>query len=167
MGEIICDVVSMDDGVAYTELGQLLTLVSLPSMANQPCYVLLATAADNGVYVRFDIPQQGYGTAPQMRLKGFFSGAPSAGDDLGFGMRKRAIANNESADGTFDPEETTQNTDIGAWADEDMYEAVIPLTAADYQAGDQVGAYVYVVDTLTNYGGQFLLTSAIFEFTDA
>ena len=103
-------------------------------------------------------------------LKGVLDGAPSAGDDLGFGFRKRAVADNEAADGTFDAEQTVQNTDIGstgsAYSDEDLYITSITLTAGDYSVDDEVFGYFYLDASGTTYTGNFLLLALEFEYTD-
>lgn len=147
-----------------------ITEATAPSVGSQLCYVMADGGADEGIYVSFQIPKNYVGT-PKIVLKGILDGAPGAGDDLGFGFRKRAVANNESSDGTFDAEQTVQNTDIGStgsnFSDEDLYEASIALTAGDYAVDDIVHGYVYIDASGTTYAGNVLLVSVEFEYTDA
>ena len=133
-------------------------------------WVLADGGADEGVYGTFEVPENYVGT-PKLRIRGILDGAPGAGDDLGFGFRKRASTDNEAADGTFDAEQTTQNTDIGSTgtnhSDEDNYVADITLTAGDYAAGDEVNFYLFIDSSGTTYAGNFLLRSLDFVYNDA
>lgn len=164
------DIVGQDAGVPLDLVSNQITSATAPSIGTQTCWVLADGGADEGVYVRFPIPKNYVGT-PKLVIKGILDGAPGAGDDLGFGFRKRAVANNESADGTFDAEQTVQNTDIGSTgtnhANEDLYEASITLTGSDYAVDDEVYGYLYIDASGTTYAGNFLLASLEFEYADA
>lgn len=162
-------IVHMDATVFPSMIVNQITSAATPSIGDLPCYVLNETGTDEGVYVRFKIPKNFVGT-PKLVVTGILDGVVGATDTLGFGFRKRASANNESADGTFDAEQVTTST-IGATggsshSDEDLYETSITLTGADYAIDDQVSGYVYIDASGGNYAGNFLLTDLEFEYTD-
>lgn len=81
------------------------------------------------------------------------------------------MADNESADGTFDAEQTVQSTDIGPagsnHATEDLYVTSITLTAGDCAAGDVVFGWLYLDASGTTYTGKFLLLGVEFEYAGA
>jgi len=161
-----------DSGVPLDLISNQITAVAAPSIGSLLAYVLADGGSDEGVYVVFDVPQNYVGT-PKLVVKGVLDGAPGASDTLGFGFRKRAYANNESADGAFDAEQTVSET-IGsggtAHSDEDGYEKSITLTAADYAVGDTVAGYLFIDASGTTYAGNFLLPSdagLFFEYSDA
>lgn len=159
-----------DSGVAVDKVSNQITAATTPSVGDLLCYVLADGGSDEGVYVQFSIPKNYVGT-PKVVIKGILDGAPSAGDDLGFGFRKRAVADNEAADGTFDAEQTTQNTDIGStgsnYSNEDYYQTTLDLTAGDYAVDDQVYGYLYIDASGTTYTGNFLLTALELQYADA
>lgn len=158
-----------DTGVPLDLVSNQITSGTAPSIGNILAYVLADGGSDEGLYFVFHVPKNYVGT-PKLVIKGVLDGAPSAGDDLGFGFRKRAVADNEVADGQFDAEQTTQNTDIGStgsnYSNEDQYEASITLTAGDYAVDDVVYGYAYIDASGTTYAGNFLLTDILFEYTD-
>ena len=158
-----------DSGVFPDTVGNQITEATAPSIGTQLCYVLADGGADEGLYFSFSIPKN-YVGSPVLVIKGVLDGAPGASDTLGFGFRKRATANNESADGTFDAEQTVSST-IGsggsAHSDEDLIETTITLTAGDYAVDDQVYGYVYIDASGTSYAGNFLLTAVEFQYADA
>jgi hypothetical protein len=131
--------------------------------------VINDAGADEGIYGNFAMPKNYVGT-PKLVVRGILDGAPGASDTLGFGFRKRAVANNEAADGTFDAEQVATAT-IGsggsAHSDEDLIEQLITLTAGDYAVDDDVYFYLFIDTSGTTYAGNFLLTGAFFEYTDA
>jgi hypothetical protein len=159
-----------DSGVPLDLVSNQITAATAPSVGNLRCYVLADGGSDEGVYCRFTIPKN-YVGSPAVVIRGILDGAPSNGDDLGFSFRKRAVADNESADGTFDAEQTTQNTDIGgtgsAYSNEDLYATSITLTAGDYAVDDEVYGYLAIDASGTTYTGNFLLTSIEFQYADA
>lgn len=165
---IINQNVMLDAGVFPDTVANQITEATTPSIGNILCYVMADGGSDEGPYGTLDIPVNYVGT-PKIVVKGILDGAPGASDTLGFGFRKRAVANNESADGTFDAEQTVSST-IGSGgsnhADEDLIELSITLTGADYSAGDQVYWYFYIDASGTTYAGNFLLTGLEFEYTD-
>lgn len=147
-----------------------ITEAASPSIGDLIAYVLADGGSDEGVYVQFSVPKNYVGT-PKLVIKGVLDGAVGGTDTLGFGFRKRAVADNESADGTFDAEQTVTST-IGATggsshADEDLYINTITLTAGDFAVDDQVFGYLYIDASGTTYTGNFLLTALEFEYTDA
>lgn len=158
----------MDSGVFPSLISQQITAAAAPSIGNINCYVMADGGTDEGVYVLFNIPKN-YVGSPKLVVKGVLDGAPGAADTLGFGFRKRASAANEAADGTFDAEQVVTET-IGssgaAYADEDLYEKSITLTAADYSVDDQVSGYLFIDASGGNYAGNFLLTGLQFEYAD-
>lgn len=162
------DIVNQDAGVGSDTVANQITEATAPSVGTQPCWVLADGGSDEGVYVRWEVPQNYSGT-PVLVIKGILDGAPSAGHTLGFGVRPRAVADNEAADGTFDAEQTASAT-IGSsgsnHSDEDLYEETITLTGT-YAAGDQVYAYVYIDASATDYTGNFLLTDILFQYADS
>lgn len=162
------DIVVPDSGVPLDLVSNQITSAAAPSVGSQTAYVM-ADGADEGVYVRFQIPKN-YVGSPKIVVQGILDGAPGAAHTLGFGFRKRAVANNESADGTFDAEQTNSAT-IGSGgsnhSDEDYFEQSITLTAGDYAVDDQVYGYVFLDASGTDYTGNFLLTNVDLEFADA
>lgn len=157
-----------DSGVPLDKVSNQITSATAPSVGNLLCYVLLDSGSDEGIYFSFHVPKN-YVGSPKIVIKGILDGAPGATDTLGFGFRKRAVADNESADGTFDAEQTTTAT-IGSsgsnHANEDLYVTSITLTAGDYTVDDEVFGYLYIDASGGNYIGNFLLTDVEFEYTD-
>jgi len=145
-----------------------ITSAALPSIGGQLCFVMNDGGADEGIYGSFAIPKNYVGT-PKIVARGVLDGAPGAADTMGFGFRKRAVANNEAADGTYDAEQVVTAT-IGsngtAHSDEDEIELSITLTAGDYAVDDSVYFYFYIDTSGMTYAGNFLLTSLMFEYTD-
>lgn len=161
--------VILDAAAAPDLIGNQITAATAPSIGRQLCYVLTDAGSDVGLQFNFPILKNYVGT-PKLAVRGVLDGAPGAADTLGFGFRKRAVANNEVADGTYDAEEVVTAT-IGSngsgYSDEDSLELLITLTAADYAVDDNVYGYLYVDTSGTTYAGNFLLTDVIFEYTDA
>jgi hypothetical protein len=163
------DVVNQDSGVPTDLVGNQITAATDPSIATQTCWVLADGGSDEGVYVRFNIPKN-YVGSPVLVVSCILDGTPGASDTLAFGFRKRAVANNEAADGTFDAEQTGSQT-IGSsgtnHADEDLCESTITLTAGDYAVDDQVYGWVYIDASGTSYAGNALLTDVQLQYADA
>ncbi len=157
-----------DSNVPIDLISNQLTSATAPSIGNLIAYILADGGSDEGVYGLFEIPKN-YVGSPKIIIKGILDGAPGASDTLGFGFRKRAVADNEAADGTFDAEQTVSVT-IGSagnnYSDEDLCVMTITLTAGDYSVDDQVYYYMYIDASETTYAGNFLLTSIEFEFSD-
>lgn len=160
--------VNMDTGVFASLVSAQITAATAPSIGTQICYVMNDGGADEGVYFRFPIPRNYVGT-PVLVIKGVLDGAPGAADILAVGFRKRAVANNEVADGTFDAEQIASET-IGtngtSHSDEDSYEETITLTAGDYAIDDEVFGYLYIDASVQTYAGNFLLTDVLFQYND-
>ena len=157
-----------DSGVPLDLIANQITEATSPSVGDLLAYVLADGGTDEGVWCNFQVPQN-YVGSPVLVIRGMLDGAPGAGDDLAFGVRPRAVADNESSDGTFDAEQTAQVTDISTWANEDEYEETITLTGT-YAAGDTVHAHVYIDASGTTYSGNFLLyaeNSIFFQYADA
>jgi hypothetical protein len=156
-------------GVAVDLVANQITEATLPSVGGVLCYVFSDAGADIGFYGSFKMSKN-FVSAPKAVVTVILDGAPGAADTLGFGFRKRAVANNESSDGTFDAEEVATAT-IGSnslnYADEDMLEMSITLTAADYAIDDLVHFYCYVDTSGTTYAGNLLLQSIEIEYADA
>lgn len=164
-------IIRADAGCPLDLIANQITEATSPSVGDLLAYVLADGGADEGVWVKWTVPQNYVGT-PVLVIRGMLDGAPGASDTLGFGVRPRAVADNEAADGTFDAEQTASAT-IGSGgtnhADEDEYEETITLTGT-YAAGDSVFAYVYIDASGTSYAGNFLLyadDSVFFQFADA
>lgn len=158
------------DSTCYpTMIADQITEVAAPSVGNIPAWLMVDGGSDNGVYVVFSIPKNFVGT-PKLVVKAVLDGSPGASDVLGFTFRKRAVADNEAADGTFDAEQTSSAT-IGSGgsghADEDLVEQSITLTAGDYSVDDQVYGYLALDVSSTTYAGNVLLTALEFEYADA
>lgn len=161
--------VSMDAGVFTSRVNAQITASTAPSVGTQLCYVMNDGGADEGIYSSFAIPKE-YVGAPVFVARGILDGTPGASDVLGIGLRKRAVANNEAADATFDAEQIA-NLTIGSsgtnHADEDEIEITITLTAGDYSADDTVFYYFFIDSSVTTYAGNLLLTRTDFQFSDA
>jgi hypothetical protein len=161
--------VKPEAGVPLSLVGSQITAATAPSVANQFCYVLSDAGADRGFNFNFSIPKN-YVGAPALIARGILDGAPGASDTLGLGLRKRAVADNEAADGTFDAEQVAAPT-IGSGgsdhANEDEIEVSISLTAGDYAVDDMVYGYFFIDASGTSYAGNFLLTGLYFQYTDA
>lgn len=157
-----------DTTVPLDRVGAQTTEATTPSMGDNICYVLADGGADEGLYLQFKMPKN-YVGSPAIVVTGILDGAPGASDVLAFGFRKRAIANNESADGTFDAEQTVSET-IGSGgtshSDEDLYEKALSLTAGDYAVDDQVLSYFYIDASVNTYAGNFLLLDLELQYTD-
>lgn len=162
-------IIAMDSGVFPDRVGNQITAAAAPSVGELDAYVLADGGADEGVYARVSIPKN-YVGSPVLVIKGILDGAPGASDTLGFGVRKRAVANNEAADGAFDAEQVSSAT-IGssgsAHSDEDLYTTTISLTAGDYAVDDEVFLYVFIDASGTTYAGNFLLTAIELQYADA
>lgn len=152
-----------------------ITSATLPSIGANLAYVMADGGADEGIYGSFDVPANYVGT-PKIIIKVVLDGAPSAAQTLQFGFRKRANANNEVADGTFDAEQTSVVSGRGdsivgsngaGYSDEDLAVFEVTLTAGDYAAGDQVEFYVYLDSSGTDYAGNALLRDVLFQYADA
>ena len=141
---------------------------ALPSVGGQLCFVFdCDNAADHGIYGCFNVPQNYVGT-PVIVIKGILDGAPGGGDDLAFGIRGMSVADNETADATYNAEDTAQNTDISGWADEDLYLETIALSNfGALAAGDTAFFYFFLDASGSTYAGNFLLTDLIFRYDDA
>jgi hypothetical protein len=156
-------------GVFPDTVANQITEATLPSVGGQLCFVMADGGSDEGMYFNFSVPKN-YVGSPKIVARGILDGAPGASDTLGFGFRKRAVANNESADGTYDAEEVVSAT-IGSngssHSDEDEIELSITLTAGDYAVDDNVYGYFYIDASGTSYAGNFLLTKLEFEYADS
>jgi hypothetical protein len=141
-------------------VGNQITAATAPSVGSQLCFVMNDAGADEGLYGDFLVPKN-YVGSPKIVAKGILDGAPGASDTVGSGFRKRAVANNESADGTFDAEQTVSST-VGSGgsghSDEDQLELSITLTAGGYSVDDVVHFYFYIDTSGMTYAGNFLLT---------
>jgi hypothetical protein len=158
-----------DSGVPLDLVSNQITSAAAPSVGNTLCYVLADGGTDEGIYGSFTVPKN-YVGSPVLVVKGILDGAPGASDVLGFGVQKRAVANNEAADGTFGTEELGSST-IGSsgsgHSDEDLFEQTITLTAGDYAVDDTVFFYVFLDASVNTYAGNVLVTSVEFQYADA
>jgi hypothetical protein len=166
-------IIKPDSGCPLDLISNQITAAATPSIGDLLAYVLADGGTDEGLWIKFSVPKNYVGT-PKLVIRGILDGAPSAGDDLGFGFRKRAVADNEAADGTFDAEQTVQNTDIGStgsnYSNEDEFEMAVTLTAGDYAVDDSVYGYVYIDASGTTYTGNVLVLAddgIFFEYQDA
>src|SRR3989304_2587753 len=127
-----------DSGVFFDRIGNQITAAATPSVGDLLAMGMNDGGADEGFKGNFLIPKNYVGT-PTLVVRGILDGAPGAADILATGFRKRAVANNEVADGTFDAEQIASAT-IGsngsAHSDEDEVELSITLTAGDYAVDD-------------------------------
>lgn len=158
-----------ESGVFQDKVGNQITAAAAPSIGEQLAIVMADGGADEGFYSGFKIPKN-YVGSPNAIFTAVLDGAPGAADTLGVAFRKRAIADNEAADGAFDAEQTVSST-IGsngsAHSDEDSIEMEIALTAGDYAVDDYVAYYAYIDSSGTTYTGNVLLMSLEFEYADA
>jgi hypothetical protein len=165
-------IIKPDAGVPLDLISNQITSATGPSVGNLLAYVLADGGSDEGVYIKFSVPKNYVGT-PKIVVRGILDGAPGASDVLAFSFRKRSVANNESADGTFDAEQTSSAT-IGssgsAHSDEDEVEQSVTLTAGDYAVDDSVLGYLALDASVNTYAGNFLLYAddgVFFEYADA
>lgn len=140
-----------------------LTVAAAPSVGGQRVWVMPSSASNLGVQGRFAVPATP--TTASVIVSGILDGAPGATDTLAFGFRKRAVADNEPADGTFDAEQFVQVTIGNNYLDEDRFAFSIALTAADYAENDEVYFWLYRRTTGTSYTGNVLLTDVLFAWT--
>jgi hypothetical protein len=158
-----------DAGVPLDLVANQITEATSPSVGDVLAYVFADGGADEGVWGRFTVPKNYVGT-PVLVVKAILDGTPAAAAVLGIGMRKRAVANNEAADGTFDAEQTGSST-IGSngsgHADEDEVEQTITLTGGDYAVDDTVYFYAFIDASVNDYTGNVLVTSIEFRYADA
>jgi hypothetical protein len=157
-----------DASVSPDTVGGQITAAADPSVGRMGCYVLADGGVDEGLSLHFSIPKN-YVGSPAIIVQGILDGAPGASDTLGFGFRKRAVADNESADGTFDAEQPASDT-VGSgglnYADKDLLTMSIALTAVDYAVDDRVLGYVFLDASATSYTGNFLLIDVLFQYAD-
>ena len=160
--------VALDAGVSLVTVGSQITAATAPSVGTQLCYLLSDGGADRGIHSDFDVPKN-YVGSPVAVIRGILDGTPGASDVLGLGIRKRAVADNEAADGTFDAEQLG-NKSIGSgglnYADEDEIEITINLTAGDYSVDDKVYYTLFIDASVNTYAGNFLLKGVSFQYAD-
>lgn len=166
----ILDANTLPESTVFPDLiANHITEAATPSVGFMACFVLNDGGVDEGIFGGFSIPKN-YVGSPVIVVKGILDGAPGASETLGFGFRKRAVANNEAADATFDAEQVASET-IGSsgtnHVDEDNYVETIALTAGDYSIDDDVYFYCFLDSSGTSYTGNFLLTDVQFEYADA
>lgn len=159
-----------ESGVYPDRVGNQITEATAPSVGSQLCMVMADGGSDEGFYCDFEVPKNYVGTG-KIVVKGILDGAPGAADVLGFGFRGRPVADNESADGTYNSEDIASGT-IGSndlnYSDEDKLEMVITLSNLGTLAvDDTVYYYFYIDSSATTYSGNFLLTKLEFEYSDA
>lgn len=158
-----------DTGVPLDAVGNQISGAASPSVADLLCYVF-GSGADEGVKGHFKVPKN-YVSAPKIIITGILDGSPGASDTLQISWRKRAVAVNEAADGTFDAEQTGDSQTIGSgggsFSDEDLIEMVITATAGDFAVDDQVYFYIYIDDGSSSYTGNFLVTEIEFQYEDS
>lgn len=158
-----------DITVYYDRVSNQISAAATPSVGDILAMVLADGGSDAGFKCNFLIPKN-YVSAPKIVMRAILDGAPGATDVLGIGVRKRAVANNESADGTFDAEQTGSAT-IGssgsAHSDEDEVELSVSLTAGDYSVDDTVYYYFFIDASANTYTGNVLMTGLFFEYSDS
>jgi hypothetical protein len=162
----ILNAVNYDAGVFDDLVSNQITAAAAPSVGNQICTVISDAGTSRGIYGRFTVPQD-YTGSPVLRIVGILDGAPGASDVLAFGFRKRSVADNAAADGTFDAANTgslTIGSSGGNYADEDLVVLTITLTAGDYAAGNEVFYWLYIDATPNTYAGNLLLCDVEFQY---
>ena len=158
-----------DSGVFFDRIGNQITAAVSPSIGDLLAMVIANVAADQGFKGNFLVPKN-YVGAPKIVLRAILDGAPGAADIAAIGLRKRAVANNGVADGTFDAEEiasATIGTNGSGHSDEDELELSITLTAGQYAVDNMVYYYFYLDDSVATYAGNLLVTGVYFEYADA
>lgn len=122
------------------------------------------TGADNGIYGKFNIPQNYVGT-PVLVIRGVLGEAANV---LGFGVQQLSRADSEAFDTALEAEDVASNSSWTGYVAEDMYEETITLTpAAAYVAGDEVVFFFYRDDSVDSQTGEFYLTGLFFRYDDA
>jgi hypothetical protein len=158
-----------DTGVPLDAVANQIAAATSPSVGDLLAYVFGA-GADEGLKGSFKVPKN-YVGSPVIVVTGILDGAPGASDTLQVSWRKRAVAQNEAADGTFDAEQTGTQKTIGSsgdnFSDEDLIEMLISATAGDFAVDDQVYFHVYLDDGSSSYAGNFLVTDIEFQYADA
>ena len=135
-------------------------------IGNVGVIVLPELASDFGFYGDWMVPQNYVGT-PKVVVTGIFDGEPGAGDDLGFTIKGKELADDETADAAFGTEDTFQDTDIGAYADEDYFEFAITLSNIVPVVGETIYYLFARDDSATTYTGILLMSGLYFEYADA
>ncbi len=158
----------LESTIFIDRVGNRITAATAPSVGEQACLVMPSSlAADAGIYGDFPVPAD-YSSAPKIRITYILDGAPGASDVVQFGYRDRAVADNESADGTYAAEKTGSST-VGSsgdnYGDEDVVVEEITLTAGDYAAGDRVFYYLYYDNGSVTFGGDVLVIDLEFEYS--
>lgn len=154
-----------DASVVFNLISSQLSLTNA-DIGKVGCWVLKDEAADNGWSDSFMVPQN-YVGSPKVVVTGIFDGEPGAGDDLGFTIKGKELADNEAADAAFGTEDTVQDTDIGDYADEDYFEFSITLSNIVPVVGETIFYYFARDDGSTTYTGNLLVTGLHFEYADA
>lgn len=138
-------------------------------IGNVLCFVMQDHSADNGIYGAFKVPKNYVGTG-KIVVSGILDGAPGASDVLGFTIKGSSLADNEAADAAFGTEDTASAT-IGSsgsgYSDEDYLEMSITLSNVVPVVDDTIYFFLARDDGTTTYTGNFLLTEAEFEYSDA
>lgn len=158
----------LDQGVFPNRIGNQIAAAADPSVGGQMALVH-GDGADEGWQGDFPVKDDyDEATNPKIRIDVILDGAPGAGDTLGWGFRKRAVADNEPSDGTFDTEQAVSDI-IGSsgsgHGDEDRLVQEISLTFGHYAKGDRVHFHLYLDGSGTTYAGDVLQVSAEFDYT--
>lgn len=165
-------IIKADAGCPVDLISNQITASTTPSIGDLLAYVLADPGAtDEGLWVKWTVPKNYAGT-PRIVFRGILDGAPGAADILAFGVRKRAVANNISADVQFDAE-ILGNSVIGSngsgHSNEDEFELSFALTGS-YAVDDSVYAYAFIDGSVVTYAGNVLLVTddcIFFEYNDA
>lgn len=148
----------LDNGVFMDKFKNRITATAEPSIGGVDCVVVPDTGADLGFYVLGRLATSV--TAISLTIVAMLDGAPGASDVFGWGVAKRAAADNETPDAALDTAVLAQKT-IGSsgdnYANEDWCEITITLTPADFANGDNFLAYVFRDDSVTTYAGDPLI----------
>lgn len=158
-----------EEDVYFTPVETQITAATAPSIGKQFAELMADGGSDVGFYDDFKVPPN-YSSGGKIVITGVLDGAPGAADTLGFGIRGRAVADNESADGTYGTEDaasvTIGSNDLG-YSDEDLVIIEITLSNLTFAASEAVFYYFFIDTSGTTFTGNFLLTKLELDYTAA
>lgn len=161
--DILNSSLMFDTGVYVSRLDAEL---SLGNAKKQACIVMPApTGSDLGFEVLITIPQN-YSSNPVLRLVGVIDGTPANVFGVGAQLLERVAS--ATVDAAYETEDLANNSTWTGYADEEVYTIDITLTpSVGFTPGSQLLLKVYRDDSVDTQTIPFLLTQALFRYTEA